>query len=433
MMELQGINVLVDGYNLEMVQGTGIKTYGVTLIKALTSLGVNVDLLCSRYSNSISSVLNEALFFDRQNTTITSRKSQAESILFAAIQGFQEAKEIPVSDFVIKQDGDFIFDCLASSGKVFNIYDCYKLANNLYKLFPIQTKLRIPKKIDIWHTSYPIPIKINNAKRITTIHDIIPLKLPHTTLDDKKLFFNIINNAIKHSEIILTVSKTTKEDILHRFDIQPEKIHVTYQPIPIIDNYNLVEADIIPTFLKKYKLKFKKYILFVGAIEPKKNVGRLIDAYSGLDTDMQLVIVGKKGWLWEDEIGKLEAIFDRGFTRKVKLLEYVPKKDLIYLYKGAFCFVFPSLYEGFGLPPLEAMSLGCPVITSNVASLPEVCGDAAIYVDPYNSDDIRQAIEKLINNPQMKAQLIEAGKERVRYFNMENYAKRLYDAYSLVI
>ncbi|MBW4453763.1 MAG: glycosyltransferase family 4 protein [Nostoc indistinguendum CM1-VF10] len=427
-MKLEGINVLVDGYNLEMLQGTGIKTYGVTLVKALTSLGVNVDLLCSRSSNSINSVLNEALFFDRQNT---SRSLQTKIIFMAIIQRLQEAKEIPVTDFVIKDDGDFIFDYLANSGKVFNIYECYKVANNLYKLLQIQTKIKIPKKIDIWHTTYPIPIKINNAKRITTIHDIIPLKLPYTTLDDKKLFFNIVNNAIKHSEIILTVSKTTKEDILRCFNIQPDKIHVTYQPI--IDNSNLVQEDIIPSILKKYKLKFKNYILFVGAIEPKKNIGRLIDAYSGLDTDMQLIIVGKKGWLWEGEIGKLEAIFGKGFTRKVKLLEYVQKKDLIYLYKGAFCFVFPSLYEGFGLPPLEAMSLECPVITSNVGSLPEVCGDAALYVDPYNSEDIRQAIEKLINDPQMKAQLIEAGKERVRYFNMENYAKKLYDAYKLVI
>ncbi|MBG1270760.1 glycosyltransferase family 4 protein [Nostoc sp. WHI] len=427
-MELQGINVLVDGYNLEMVQGTGIKTYGVTLVKALTSLGVNVDLLCSRSSNSIHSFLNEAVFFDIQNTN---SRLKTKSIFLAVSQIFYEAKEIPVSDFVIKQDGDFIFDYLANSGKVFNIYDCYKVANSLYKSFQIQTRVRIPKKIDIWHTTYPIPIKINNAKRITTIHDIIPLKLPYTTLDNKKFFFNIINNAIKHSEIILTVSENTKEDILHCFDIQPEKIHVTYQPV--IDNSNLVEEDIIPKFLKKYKLKFKKYILFVGAIEPKKNIGRLIDAYSGLDTDMQLVIVGKKGWLWEGEIGKLETIFGKGFTRKIKLLEYVQKKDLIYLYKGAFCFVFPSLYEGFGLPPLEAMSLECPVITSNIASLPEVCGDAALYVDPYNSNDIRQAIERLINDPQMKDQLIEAGKERVRYFSMENYAKKLYDAYSLVI
>ena len=186
-------------------------------------------------------------------------------------------------------------------------------------------------------------------------------------------------------------------------------------------------------FLFIYKLKNKNYILFVGAIEPKKNLGRLIDAYTCLDTDMKLVIVGKKGWLWEEEIGKLEALFGKGFARKNRLLEYVSKKDLMYLYHGAFCLVFPSLYEGFGLPPLEAMSLGCPVITSNLASLPEVCGDAAIYVDPYNSDDIRQAIEKLIDNPQMQLQLKEAGKKRVELFSMENYAKKLYEAYTKII
>ncbi|MEA5549972.1 glycosyltransferase family 1 protein [Anabaena cylindrica UHCC 0172] len=430
-MNLQGINVLVDGYNLEMIQGTGIKTYGLTLVKALISLEANVDLLCSRATNGNGSnlLLNEALFFDRQQ--YNGNNLQIKSIISAAIQRFYQAKEVQVSNFVIKRDADFIFDYLANSGKVFNIYNCYRIANNLYKYFQLETRVKIKKKIDIWHETYPLPIKVNKSKKITTIHDLIPLKLPYTTLDDKKSFFNLTKNAIKNSELIITVSENTKTDILHCFDVNPDKIHVTYQPI--IDNSHLVENHTTEINLKKYKLKNKKYILFVGTIEPKKNVGRLIDAYTCLDTDMQLVIVGKKGWLWEDEIGQLEALFGKGFARKIKLLEYVSKKDLIYLYHGAFCLVFPSLYEGFGLPPLEAMSLGCPVITSNVASLPEVCGDAAFYVDPYNSDNIRQGIENLINNPQKKAQLIEAGKERVKLFSMENYAKNLYEAYKKLI
>jgi glycosyltransferase involved in cell wall biosynthesis len=117
----------------------------------------------------------------------------------------------------------------------------------------------------------------------------------------------------------------------------------------------------------------------------------------------------------------------------VRILDYLPRRDLGYLYKGAFCFVFPSLYEGFGLPPLEAMSFDCPVITSKVSSLPEVCGDAAIYIDPYDSDDIRESIELLINNPQVRSKLIELGKERVKLFSMGNYAKKLYEAYAKVI
>lgn len=185
-MDLQGINVLVDGYNLEMIQGTGIKTYGFTLVKALIALEANVDLLCSRYTNSYNSdlLLNEALFFDIQKSN--SSNLEIKSIISAAIQGFYQAKEVQVSDFVIKRDADYIFEYLASSGKIFNISNCYRTANNLYKHFHLQTRVNIKKKIDIWHVTYPIPIKVNAARKITTIHDLIPLKLPYTTLDDKK-------------------------------------------------------------------------------------------------------------------------------------------------------------------------------------------------------------------------------------------------------
>lgn len=427
-MKLTEINVLVDGYNLEMQKGTGIKTYGVNLVNTLISLGANVDLLCSRNVSSSSPFLLESTFFDNQDNIDFSK---IEMLLLAVKQYFRKVKEIPISNFVVKQNSDFIFECLTHSGKVFNSIQCYTLANNLYKLFQTQSTLTVPKKIDIWHTTYPIPIKIKNAKRITTIHDLIPLKLPYTTLDDKKLFFNIVDNAIKNSELILTVSESARQDLLQCFDINPEKVVLTYQPI--VDNSALVREELIDVVLKRYSLESKKYILFVGSIEPKKNVGKLIDAYIGLDTDMELVIVGKKAWLWQKEISKLKEDFGQRLSKKVKLLDYLPKTDLGYLYKGAFCFVFPSLYEGFGLPPLEAMSLGCPVITSNISSLPEVCGDAALYVDPYSSNDIRDAIEKLINNPQLRTQLIELGKERIKKFSMECYSKKIFQAYTSIM
>ncbi|MBW4561745.1 MAG: glycosyltransferase family 4 protein [Mojavia pulchra JT2-VF2] len=428
-MSLQGINVLIDGYNLELKQGTGIKTYGISLIQALTSLEADVNILCSRYSNNKTSILSEALFFDRPKKT--SKLSQIKSTILATSQLFYKAKRVPISDFVIKEDADFIFDYFSKSGEIFDIYDCYRAANNLYKILEIKTQINVPKTIDIWHTTFPLPIKVRNAKKITTIHDLIPLRLPYTTLDDKSFFFKNIRDSIKDSAIILSVSENTKQDILSCFNIDPDKIYVTYQPV--INNSLSIKEESIDIFLKKYKLKHKKYLLFVGAIEPKKNLGRLIDAYSELDTDIELVIVGKKGWLWKDEIRKLETIFSNELNSRIKLLEYVPRRDLNYLYKGAFCFVFPSLYEGFGLPPLEAMSLGCPVITSNVASLPEVCGEAALYVDPYNSHEIRQAIENLMNNPHLQIQLSEVGKERAKLFSMENYVKKLYEAYTKVL
>jgi glycosyltransferase involved in cell wall biosynthesis len=305
------------------------------------------------------------------------------------------------------------------------------LANNLYKLLKINTMINIPKKIDIWHATYPIPIEIKNVKKITTIHDLVPLKLPYTTLDDKRYFFNVVDSAIKKSDLILTVSESARQDILHCFDVDPEKVFLTYQPV--IDKSALLRESSGNTVLNRYSLEPQKYILFVGAIEPKKNVGRLVEAYKGLDTEMKLVIVGKRAWLWKEQMNSIEYMFGENFSKKVKILDYLPREDLGYLYKEAFCFVFPSLYEGFGLPPLEAMSFDCPVIVSKVSSLPEVCGNAAIYIDPYDSDDIRKGIEKLINNPQIRSQLIELGKERVKMFSMENYAEKLYKAYAKVM
>ncbi|MBU0987089.1 MAG: glycosyltransferase family 4 protein, partial [Proteobacteria bacterium] len=152
-----------------------------------------------------------------------------------------------------------------------------------------------------------------------------------------------------------------------------------------------------------------------------------------LDLDIPLVIVGKKAWLWESELNVLYADWNNKRTqKKIRLLEYVPTVDLPVLYNGARCLAFPSLYEGFGLPPIEAMSLGCPVLTSSVASLPEICGEAALYVDPYDTRDIADKLGRIINDDELKAKLINAGYDRAKYFSMENYMERLTAAYAKV-
>jgi len=424
-MNLKGINVLVDGYNLELKKGTGIKTYGISLTQALNLLQANVDVLFSCGDSSNDPILNQVLFFDTQNESID--KLSLVKAMAKGASGFFKARIIERSALVIDNE----FNSQFSNIEILNLKACYQVANTLYKMFRLKTKVITPKKIDIWHSTCPLPINIKGAKKLTTIHDLIPLKLPYTTLDNKKTFYSIIKDSIKDSELIITVSENSKQDIISIFDTNPDKIYVTYQPILL--KPLTIEEDNITNFLNKYEIKFGKYILFVGAIEPKKNLGRLIDAYAAINTDMQLVIIGKKGWLWQDEIGKLKFSFGKKITRKIKLLEYVSNKDLKYFYLGAYCFVFPSLYEGFGLPPLEAMNFGCPVITSNVASLPEICGEAALYVNPYDVDDIRKKIEFLINYPQVRAKLSEDGKERVKLFSMDNYVNRLCNAYKKIL
>ncbi|MBV9388353.1 MAG: glycosyltransferase family 4 protein [Chroococcidiopsidaceae cyanobacterium CP_BM_ER_R8_30] len=427
-MSLKGINVLVDGYNLELPTGTGIKTYSKSLVQALNLLEADVNILFSRSgSNSNDSILNEVLLFDNPNNRKLSKIDLIRTLAKTSIGLFNQPTKIKAGRQVLQTE---FSDELLSSSEILNLSSCYLSANTLYKFFGKQIKITTPYQIDIWHSTCPLPIKIRRAKKITTIHDLIPLRLPYTTLDDKKAFYTLVKDSIKDSSIIITVSENSKRDILNIFDITSDKVHVTYQPVLLKP---LLEEERVKAFLKKYEIKFKKYILFVGAIEPKKNLGRLIDAYAELDTDMQLIIVGKKGWLWKGEIGKLNSTFDKRFAAKVKFLEYVSNNDLGYFYQGALCLVFPSLYEGFGLPPLEAMSFNCPVITSNAASLPEVCGDAALYVNPYDVTDIKEKIEKMINDPQVGAKLSEAGRERVKLFSMDNYIKKLSDAYNVVL
>jgi glycosyltransferase involved in cell wall biosynthesis len=414
---LKGINVLVDGYNIELQHGTGIKTYGLTLTAALKRLNANVFMLSSsRMRTTNIPLLDEVQFFDLSSRNFNRLSFNKEIIKKAC--GFSKTTTIHFSDKVIKDCSNVNYHDFE---KIFTLPYCYKTANTLFQIANITTKIKIPEKINIWHSTSPLPIKIKEAKTITTIHDLIPLRLPYLTLDNKEFFYKCIKKSLKDSDVIISVSENTKKDILAFFDVNPEKIHVTYQPLI---SRQSIENDNVSLNLKKYGIKEQRYILFVGAIEPKKNLRRLLEAYILLNPEIPLVIVGKKGWLWEDTIK-----FAERFPRKIKLLEYVPREDLKSIYSGALFFVFPSLYEGFGLPPLEAMSLGCPVIASNIASLPEICGDAALYIDPFDISDIKNKMETLLENVKLRKTLSELGKERVKLFSMEKYTKKLYEAY----
>lgn len=176
---------------------------------------------------------------------------------------------------------------------------------------------------------------------------------------------------------------------------------------------------------EKYNIS-SDFILFVGTIQPRKNLQRLIEAFSKISKkNIILVIVGKKGWQYEEI---LEAPQNFGVSDRVKFLDFVPDEDLTALYKEAACFVLPSLYEGFGLPILEAMKYGCPVITSNVSSMPEASGDAALYVNPEDVDDIADKIEKLISDEKLRSDLVERGYKQIKKFSWEKTAKQTLEA-----
>jgi glycosyltransferase involved in cell wall biosynthesis len=440
---LSGKTVLVDGFNLELPQGTGIKTYGVSLVQALTKLGADIDVLFSRdVPQSRDPLLDEILFFDTvDEDPYAGRLGRLKKyrdlvgVLYKAIaRRPYQATAMKTSDRVVKEPvrGSFV-SSLASiidAMDIHNLRNCYKQANTIFKYLKQETYIALEDTIDVFHSTYPLPVQIKGAKKITTIHDLIPLRLPYTTLDKKPFYYNLIKQTLMGSDAIATVSENSRRDILDLFDVNPDKVKVTYQPIalrPITE-----DEDTIQRFLRKYRLEYKNYILFVGAIEPKKNVGRLIDAYLGLDTDVPLIIVGKLGWLWSEEVG--QVVDESGQDNcNVRLLKYVSSDDLRYLFAGATCFTFPSLYEGFGLPILEAMSFGCPVLTSNASSLPEIGGDAALYADPYDVSSIREQLSTILSDSELRKSMGEKGLVQAKKFSMENYLKRLNDVYSLVL
>jgi alpha-1,3-rhamnosyl/mannosyltransferase len=186
--------------------------------------------------------------------------------------------------------------------------------------------------------------------------------------------------------------------------------------------------------LSSYGLTYGSYILYLGTLEPRKNISALLEAYSFLPKKTQasfpLILAGGKGWLMdnlEDEIRRLDI------ASRTVLTGYVPRKDLPALYSGAAVFVYPSLYEGFGLPPLEAMACGTPVITSNVSSFPEVVGDAGIMVDPYDVKRLRDEIERVLEDSSLRASLGSRGLARAKQFTWENCARQTLDVYKRVL
>ena len=226
--------------------------------------------------------------------------------------------------------------------------------------------------------------------------------------------------SVRKAKKVLTISNSSKDDIIKEYRLPKEKVVVTHLGIkdavsfePNIYSMNKLQA--------KYDLS-DNFILFVGTLQPRKNIKRLIEAFSKLkdSKNLDLVIVGRKGWLYEEI---LDAPEEFGVKDRVKFLENIEDEELPHFYKNALMFVLPSLYEGFGLPILEAMRNGCPVITSNISSLPEAGGDACLYVDPENVDDIVEKMKELVEDEKLRKKLIEKGHEQAKKFSWDKTAK----------
>lgn len=284
------------------------------------------------------------------------------------------------------------------------------------------------------HYNVPLCLK-NGTNLVVTIHDITPLKFPNWFSPIRsKILEIVLKSAFKKAKKIITVSNYIKQDLIKYFSTIKDlerKIEVIYNGFNPEEFSPLPEEE-VNKILEKYSLPKKKYLLFVGRRKEHKNIDRLIVAFKRIledFPDMFLVIVGPK-LKEEDFVDK--TIEREEVTGRVICIDGVRDKELIGIYQSARLFVFPSLSEGFGFPPLEAMSLGVPVVASNTSSIPEVVNNSAVLVNPYDVDDIYQGIKKVLEDPILEKEIVERGKERVKFFRWEETVEKLLYVFSSI-
>jgi glycosyltransferase involved in cell wall biosynthesis len=289
------------------------------------------------------------------------------------------------------------------------------------------------RPVDLLHVQYTAP-PFAPCPVVATIHDLSFEHLPQTFKRRSRVQLRLtVRHTARTASRILVPSEHTRRDICETYSLKPERVSVT--PLAAPAHFAPIEDEReVRRVSEFYKIE-GDYILAVGSIQPRKNLTRLIAAYADLRRARpqanlpKLALVGKKAWLYDET---LRAIETSGLGDLTVLTGYVSEGDLPALYTGALCFVYPSYFEGFGLPPLEAMQCGAPVIAGNRTSLPEVVGDAGLLVDPFDKDALRAALARLIDDSDLRARLRVKGLERARHFSWRETAHLTLKAYEQV-
>jgi glycosyltransferase involved in cell wall biosynthesis len=423
----------IDGYNLAMAQGTGVATYGATLAAVLGKAGHQIEGVFGLDPRR-KPIDREVLFFDRYGhgnglTGRTLNGRVARSVVFNHLP--RKLREVPLTERVDKRSFGFRlpdFKAIWTSPLLFEIAYARFYALNQF------VTISMPNPPEVMHWTYPVPVRMKGARNVYTIHDLVPLKLPQTTLDNKVYYRRLITSCIRSSDHIATVSEASRNDILSLFDVAPDKVTNTYQssqiPPEILAGSPEDDGAIVQSM---FGLPPKGFYLFFGALDPKKNIGRIVDAYLTSKSKRPLVIVSARDWGMDDEtrmLGPKGRVYGRKMGRRVIQLKYLPRPTLFRLIRAARAVLFPSLYEGFGLPALEALQVGTPVISSTLSSLPEVVGDAGMLVYPYSTPEISEAIRAIDSDDALCERLSAAGLEQARKFTDDLFIERLSAMYA---
>ncbi len=286
-------------------------------------------------------------------------------------------------------------------------------------------------QLDVVHSPhYTLPVFAPCAK-VVTFHDMTFFLHPEVHLLYKEIFFRgIIPLSARRADALIAISQNTRTDIMRILPVNPKKLFTI--PIGIEPIFCPATPAKQSEILRKYDLP-ADFILYVGNLEPRKNLPRLLRAFATLvrrGLPHSLVLVGSRGWMDEEIFATLREL---NLGHRVYLPGYIPQADLPIFYSAASVFVYASRYEGFGLPVLEAMACGAPVITSNVASMPEIAGDAGILINPDREEELTDAIARVLTDADLAARLSRAGLERARGFSWERAAKETLAVYDYVV
>jgi glycosyltransferase involved in cell wall biosynthesis len=275
------------------------------------------------------------------------------------------------------------------------------------------------------YTVYPC----KKSLKVMSIYDLTFLKYPSYIDSVVKTYGERVKRCLKWTDLVITISESSKQDIVDYLNVEPEKVFVT----PLASRYHsgYLRDEEIHILQGKVNYDFSApYLLFVSTLEPRKNIPGIISAFNYLKEvykiDHNLILIGRKGWSYEPILNEIE---NSPYRENIYHLDYLTDELVALFYSKADAFVYPSHYEGFGLPVLEAMTLGAPVVTSNTSSLPEVAGDAAVLVDPNDSIHIAEGILKIIGNSLFREELIRKGQQRAKLFTWENTARETLRAY----
>lgn len=426
------MRVGIDGFNLAIPEGTGVATYGAALAKVLAASGHAVEAVFG-IDPGPEADARESLFFERfgqGDKRGLPRRRIAGTFLRRPLAG-PRLTEVPLTDHVDKRGFGPrwpAFTALWTSPMLF------ELAAARFLSFGRLTTVHMPHPPSVMHWTYPVPVRMAGSRNVYTLHDLVPLKLPQTTRDNKAYYRKLIMAILRKADHIATVSEASRNDIIAMFGPDPGRVTNTYQSSPLPDAVTVSTAAEDHAIIESvFGLPPRGFFLFFGAADPKKNLGRIVDAYLASQTRKPLVVVSSRDWGMPEASGALGpggTVYGRQPEQQIIQLRYLPRELLFRLIRSARAVLFCSLYEGFGLPALEAIQLGTPVVGSNTSSIPEVVGDGGLLVDPYDTSAITAAIRAIDEDHELAARLSEAGLAQARKFSDEAFGARLAGLYA---